>query len=124
MNAREEIADALYLLQAGSDPDTFLRTLRTYVLQHIETTERALELLRGLASVNPPAFAEALKTLTATQEAPITAQRLADVRRVSAEMAAGAATIKRRLARTKEHAASAQPKKLSKRGARSRDRRL
>jgi hypothetical protein len=63
MSDREELADALYLLRAGSNPDTFLRTLRTYVLQHIETTEQMAALLRDLSSVNPPAFVDALNTL-------------------------------------------------------------
>jgi hypothetical protein len=57
--------------------------LRTYVLQHVETTEHSLELLRDLAAVNPPAFAEAWKTFTA-QGDELRAQRLAEVHRMAA----------------------------------------
>jgi hypothetical protein len=65
--ARERIGHALYMLEAGSDPELFLEVLRAYVLQHIETTEQAVELLRNLAAVNPPAFAESLQVLAAHQ---------------------------------------------------------
>jgi hypothetical protein len=52
---QKRLADGLYLLGAGADPDVFPRTLRAYVLQHIETTEQMAELPRDLSSVNPPA---------------------------------------------------------------------
>lgn len=81
MHDREEITDALYRIRAGSDPDTFLRTLRAYVLQHTETPEQVTELLCDMASVNSYAFATSLQYLTAKPGS-------ADARRISPKIEA------------------------------------
>jgi hypothetical protein len=69
MKDREELADALYLLRAGADPDTFLRVLRTYVLQHTTTHEQAAELLQALMQANPVVVSDVLQSLPKPKKA-------------------------------------------------------
>jgi DNA-binding protein H-NS len=79
--ARERIGHSLYMLAAGADESVLMPTLRAFLLQHIQTTEQALELLRELAAVNPPAFAESLQILATEQD-----KRRGTIERLAAEV--------------------------------------
>jgi hypothetical protein len=114
---RERIGHALYMLAAGADQDVLMQTLRAYVLQHIATTEQAMELLRDLASVNPPAFAESLQMLAAERQLPDLLRANADMQRENAAIQQTLSAIKRSRRAATEPTANAQPKKLSKRSA-------
>lgn len=92
-----------------------MRVLRTYVLQHIETTEQATELLRDLAKVNPHAFTEALQAMAATDKKQRIDSMVREIEQHHAEMQEQLAEVRRRSgnaeARTPTRAAKGHKKR-------------
>ncbi len=105
--ARERIGHALFMLAAGADEAVLMQTLRAFLLQHIQTTEQATELLRELAAVNPSAFTESLQILAAEKKHRVDGI-VTQIEQQNAAMQKQVARHKRATANT----AKAQPKKL------------
>src|SRR5689334_19391369 len=100
---QKRIADGLYLLAAGANPETFMRVIRAYLLQHIETTEQMFELLCDLSSVNPHAFVAGVQALAGRPlpQAPKPREAMAMFERLHAEITANAAAITAKQSTTK-----------------------
>src|SRR5262245_5861572 len=116
---QKRIADGLYLLAAGANRDTFMRVLRAYLLQHIETTEQMAELLHDLSAVNPHGFYHAVQTFVG-RPLPESAQQeaQAEMERLHAETAAHAASIAAKQSTRGDRVdTSAQPKPKAKKPA-------